>query len=114
MLIVGVVFRGGCWLDGVRRTSVEVDGFDAVDKIATMILASPHKKQLRVIMLDGVTFAGFNVVDIRALNVKTRLPVIAGTGEKARMLVPKLALNGFYSLPRFKDGSGLCMFSCFL
>jgi len=81
-LIVGVVFRGGFWLDGVMHSSVDVDGFDAVDKITSMILASPHYKQLRVIMLDGVTFAGFNVVDIRALNEKTRLPVIAVTRER--------------------------------
>ena len=26
--IVGVVFRGGLWLDGVMSTSVSVDGFD--------------------------------------------------------------------------------------
>lgn len=81
-LVVGVVFRGGFWLDGVMHTSVEVDGFDSVDKIASMVLASPHYKQLRVIMLDGITFAGFNVVDIRVLNEKTRLPVIAVTREK--------------------------------
>jgi len=76
-LVVGVVFRGGFWLDGVMHTDVDVDGFDAGDKIAAMVLESPHYKQLRVIMLNGVTFAGFNVVDIKELNLKTRLPVIA-------------------------------------
>lgn len=81
-LVVGVVFRGGSWLDGVMHTSVEVDGFDAADKISSMVLASPHYKQLRVIMLDGVTFAGFNVVDIQVLGDKTGLPVIAVTRDK--------------------------------
>jgi endonuclease V-like protein UPF0215 family len=33
-------------------------------------------------MLDGVTFAGFNVVDIKKLNAETGLPVIAVTREK--------------------------------
>jgi len=80
--IVGVVFRGGYWLDGVMHTKVEVDGLDATDKIASMIINSTHNKQLRVIMLNGVTFAGFNVVDIRSLNLKTKLPVIAVTREK--------------------------------
>jgi hypothetical protein len=79
--IVGVVFRGGYWLDGVMHTRVEVDGLDATNKIASMIINSPHNKQLRVIMLNGVTFAGFNVVDIRDLNSKTKLPVIAVTRE---------------------------------
>jgi endonuclease V-like protein UPF0215 family len=80
--IIGVVFRGGFWLDGVMNTRVKVDGFDATEKIAQMIMNSPHWKQLRVVMLDGVTFAGFNVVDIRKLNRKTNLPVIAVTRDR--------------------------------
>ncbi|MGB9959001.1 MAG: DUF99 family protein [Candidatus Bathyarchaeales archaeon] len=80
--IVGVVFRGGYWLDGVMRTKVRVDGVEATNKIASMVLNSPHYEQLRVIMLDGITFAGFNVVDIKRLNAKTELPVIAVTREK--------------------------------
>ena len=80
--LIGVVFRGGYWLDGVMSTRVEVDGFDSTAKIGSMVLNSRHYKQLRVIMLDGVTFAGFNVVDIRKLNAETGLPVIAVTREK--------------------------------
>lgn len=80
--VVGVVFRGGYWLDGVMSTRVQIDGFDATDKIAGMIMKSSHYKQLRVIMLNGVTFAGFNVVDIKRLNDETKLPVIAVTRDK--------------------------------
>jgi endonuclease V-like protein UPF0215 family len=80
--VIGVVFRGGYWLDGVMRTQVEVDGLDATHKIAEMIMGSPHYGQLRVIMLDGVTFAGFNIVDTLRLSERTRLPVIAITRER--------------------------------
>ncbi|MDI6691517.1 MAG: DUF99 family protein [Candidatus Bathyarchaeota archaeon] len=80
--VVGVVFRGGYWLDGVMRTNVKIDGLDATKKISSMIINSSHYKQLRVIMLNGITFAGFNVVDIKKLNAKTKLPVIAVTREK--------------------------------
>jgi hypothetical protein len=55
---------------------------DATEKIADMITGSPHHGQLRVIMLDGVTFAGFNVVDTVKLRDTTGLPVIAVTREK--------------------------------
>jgi endonuclease V-like protein UPF0215 family len=82
VLVVGVVFRGGYWLDGVMHTKVSVDGFDATDKIAAMITSSSHCKQLRVVMLNGITFAGFNVVDIRALNKATNLPIITVTRDK--------------------------------
>jgi endonuclease V-like protein UPF0215 family len=82
VIVVGVVFRGGCQIDGVMHTHVEVDGFDATDKLASMVNGSPHCKQLRLIMLDGITLAGFNVVDIKRLNLATELPVIALTHDK--------------------------------
>ncbi len=80
--VIGVVFRGGHWLDGVMRTRIEIDGLDATEKIADMITCSPHYGQLRVIMLDGVTFAGFNVVDTDKLLEITSLPVIAVTRKQ--------------------------------
>ena len=91
--VVGIVFRGGYWLDGVMRTEIEVDGLDATEKIASMIIESPHYKQLRVIMLSGITFAGFNVVDIKELYSKTGLPVIALTRDLPKMEEIKQALE---------------------
>ena len=91
--VVGIVFRGGYWLDGVMRTEIEVDGLDATEKIASMIIESPHYKQLRVIMLSGITFAGFNVVDIKELYNKTSLPVIALTRDPPKMEEIKQALE---------------------
>jgi endonuclease V-like protein UPF0215 family len=91
--VVGVVFRGGYWLDGVMHTKVEVDGFDATEKIASMIINSPHYKQLRVIMLNGITFAGFNVVNIKELNSETKLPVIAVTRGKPNFTEIREALK---------------------
>lgn len=82
VLVVGVVFRGGYWLDGVMHTTIAVDGFDATEKIASMITGSPHYRQLRVVMLNGVTFAGFNIVDVKELHAATKLPVITVTREK--------------------------------
>ena len=82
VIVVGVVFRGGCWLDGVMHTRIAIDGFDATEQIASMINGSSHCKQLRLVMLNGITFGGFNVVDIKKLNLATKLPVIALTREK--------------------------------
>jgi len=91
--VVGIVFRGGYWLDGVMRTEIEVDGLDATEKIASMIIESSHYKQLRIIMLSGITFAGFNVVDIKELYSKTALPVIALTRDLPKMDEIKQALE---------------------
>jgi hypothetical protein len=99
-IAVGVVFRGGCWLDGVINTIIEIDGFDATEKIASMINRSPHCKQLRLVMLNGITFAGFNVVDIKRLNLTTKLPVIALTPKKPDLEAIRNALN---NLPKSEE-----------
>ena len=80
--VVGVVFRGGFWFDGFMHTRVQVDGMDATQKLAEMIIKSPHYQQLRVVMLNGITMAGFNVVDIQELWEKVKLPIIAVAREK--------------------------------
>ena len=82
VIVVGVVFRGGCSIDGVMHTNIEIDGLDATKQFASMINASPHRRQLRLVMLNGITFAGFNIVDIKKLNAATKLPVMALTQER--------------------------------
>jgi len=98
--VVGVVYRGGYWLDGVMRTEVEIDGMDATEKIVSMITASPHYDQLRVVMLNGVTFAGFNMVDIKKLFERVRLPVITVTREKPDLDDIRRALR---NLPEYEN-----------
>ena len=97
--VIGVVYRGGYWLDGVMRTEVIVDGMDATEKIASMIKNSPHYDQLRVVVLDGITFAGFNVVDINSLFKMVNLPVIAVAREKPDLEKIKKALE---NLPEYE------------
>ena len=76
IMIVGVVFRAGEWLDGVLRSELARDGLDGTDVIIEMVTGTRHYRQIRVIMLDGVTYGGFNVIDIRELHRRTGLPVI--------------------------------------
>jgi hypothetical protein len=100
VIVVGVVFRGGCSIDGVMHTHVAIDGFDATEQLASMIKSSPHCKQLRLVMLNGITFAGFNVVDIKRLNLATELPVIAVTRDKPDLEAVRKALN---NLPKSEE-----------
>jgi hypothetical protein len=75
-MIVGVVFRGGSYMDGVLRTDVTVDGTDATEKLISLVKKSKFK-DIRVVMLDGLGFAGFNLVDLEKFFEETGLPVIA-------------------------------------
>jgi hypothetical protein len=76
VLLVGTICRAGTWLDGVLSTHIKKDGLDATEKIVEMVNKSRHKEQVRVIMLDGITFGGFNIVDIKKIFKQTSLPVI--------------------------------------
>lgn len=98
--LVGSVVRGGKpYLDGVLVEEVEIDGFDATDVIIDATNRSKHKDQLRVIMLDGITFAGFNTVDIKRIHKETDLPVIVVTRERADLEKFRSAMK---KLPEFE------------
>lgn len=76
VVIIGVFMRGGEQLDGVLCSHVTKDGMDATDSIIRMVKGSKHCGQIKVIMLDGVTYAGFNPVDITRLFEETGIAVI--------------------------------------
>jgi endonuclease V-like protein UPF0215 family len=76
VMIIGTFFRGGGQLDGVLKSEITKDGMDATDIITEMIRNSKYYSQIRVIMLDGVTYGGFNPVDIKKIFEETNIPVI--------------------------------------
>ena len=94
-LLVGTVFRGGAWLDGVLTTKVLVDGDDATTEIIQMILKSRHRGQVRVVMTDGLTVGGFNVIDAREVFRSSGLPVISVTRSKPDLDSIRAALKKF-------------------
>lgn len=75
VILVGTIFRGGSFMDGILKTEIKIDGLDATMKIVKAVKKTKHK-DLRVIMLGGITFGGFNFVDIKELYRKTGLPVL--------------------------------------
>jgi len=97
--VVGVVYRGGYWFEGVMRAEITIDGLDATEKIAAMIESSPYYRELRIVVLDGVTFAGFNVVDISKLSRRVELPVISVARKKPDLEEIRSALK---NLPDFE------------
>ncbi len=76
VLVVGTIFRGGQFMDGLVSCQVTRDGFDATKNITDMILRSKFYAQLQVLMLKGVAVGGFNLIDVEALSRDTKLPVL--------------------------------------
>ncbi len=104
VMIIGTIFRAGEWLDGVIRTYIQGDGRDATSKIISMVNCTRHKDQLGVIMLDGVTFGGFNVINIQKIFQATEIPVIVIMRKYPNFERIKKALKHFHDWEeRWKD-----------
>jgi len=108
VLLVGVVYRGGNFPDGILSASASVDGTDSTEKIAAMINKSKFRPQLQAIFLHGVAVGGFNVIDLERLHKLTKRPVIVVVRDypdferifsALRMLKKKKAMQLIKKLP---------------
>ncbi len=91
--LVGVVHRGGLWIEGCLQTPILVDGDDVTAQLARMVKESSHYGQLRVIMTSDTIFAGTNILDLPQLAKSTELPVIAVSDSEPSMERVKRALQ---------------------
>jgi len=80
--IIGVVMRGGEYIECILKSTVEIDGNDATKACIKIINDTKHKMQLKAILLDGISLGGFNVVDIKRLYNSTNIPVITVTRDE--------------------------------
>lgn len=91
--VIGVVMRGGEYLEGVLRRQVAIDGSEATHVCKEMIENTRHRKQLKAMMMDGIALGGFNVVDIDEIYSSTNLPVITITRDEPDFEKIKYALQ---------------------
>jgi endonuclease V-like protein UPF0215 family len=73
--VVGTVFTS-LQLTGVIIGQVEKDGTDATDQIVKLVAGSKFIEHVQLVMLQGITLAGFNVVDVFRLHEQLGLPVL--------------------------------------
>jgi endonuclease V-like protein UPF0215 family len=73
--LVGTIVRGNSLIEQILIRKIEIDGLDATEKLIEMINNSP-KEQLKAIFLSGITFAGFNLIDIEEVYNKLKIPII--------------------------------------
>jgi endonuclease V-like protein UPF0215 family len=96
--VIGVVMRGGEYLEGVLRNQVTIDGTEATMVCKRMIQQSRHYRQLKAVMIDGACLGGFNVIDTEDLCTSIGIPVLTVTRDKPNQQKIKQALQ-----KNFKD-----------
>lgn len=67
----GTRFEGMLWGHATR------DGTDATEAIAALLSGSKFADQVHLVLLDGITVGGMNVVDLSALSSAVGLPCVA-------------------------------------
>jgi len=74
--VIGTIMRSNSLIEGFLKSKITVDGNDVTENIITLIRESQFNTQIRVIFCDGITFAGFNVLDAFKVNEVLRIPII--------------------------------------
>lgn len=80
-------------LDGVLAGRVRHDGRNATDRIAALVLGSAFDGHIRAVLLNGITLAGFNVVDIHRLAAALARPVLVVARRPPRLDKIRRALD---------------------
>ncbi len=88
-IVIGVIGREH-FIEGILSFRVKIDGNDSTEKLVSAIKNSKFSQQVKVVVLNGITFAGLNVIDVTELHKLTGLPTIAITRKKPH---PKLLKN---------------------
>ena len=76
-LLCGVLMKGDRILK-VRHAEIRVDGLDATDKLLSMIRGIDFE----AVILGGITFGGFNVINPRIIHAETEVPIIIYSSVK--------------------------------
>jgi endonuclease V-like protein UPF0215 family len=63
--------------EGMVYGTVQQDGWDATETICGLLGDSKFLPQLHLVLLDGIGFGGFNLVDLPELATRLQLPCVA-------------------------------------
>ncbi len=72
---------------------INVDGMDVTNKVLTILA----KQQIDVIILGGISFAGFNLIDVKKINEETSLPIIMFSRKKPNRDSMRAAIRKHFS-----------------
>ena len=63
--LTGVVYRGTEFIEDIKTEKVAVDGEDSTERVIRLFNKCNNPRQIKAILTDGISFAGFNLVDIQ-------------------------------------------------
>jgi uncharacterized protein len=73
--IVGTIYAG-LRFDGMLLGEIQKDGFNAAPAIVRLVENSRFREHIHMIMLQGIAFGGFNVIDVFEVYRRLSIPVL--------------------------------------
>ncbi|BAY10184.1 endonuclease dU [Calothrix sp. NIES-2098] len=73
--IAGVVCAGTRF-EGMVWGKIQQDGFDTTEVICKLLIGKKFLPQIHILLLDGIGFGGFNVVNLPELALRLQLPCV--------------------------------------
>lgn len=80
--LTGVVYRGTEFIEDIKKEEITVDGENATGKVISLYRKCNNPRQIKAVLTDGISFAGFNLVDIHEISEEIGKPVITVTSNK--------------------------------
>lgn len=94
--LVGAVCAGTRF-EGLVMGAARRDGWNATDALCRMLVGGKFLPQVHLVLLDGIAFGGFNVVDLEALSRRLERPCVAVMRRQPDLRAVERALH---HLPR--------------
>ncbi|MDE1461964.1 DUF99 family protein [Spartinivicinus poritis] len=79
--------------EGMLWQTITRDGFDSTEVLIDCIKASKFYPQINVVLLDGIAFGGFNIIDLPRLANELERPCIAVMRKQPDLVAIKQALQ---------------------
>ena len=82
-LVIGIIGREGL-IEGSLSFYVGVDGDDSTESLIKALEESKFGEQVKIIVINGITLAGLNILDFEEIAKRTMAGMIAITRKKPR------------------------------
>lgn len=92
--MVFLIVRKDLYIESIFKKTIEIDGLDATDRIIEGIREKGNG--VRVILTQGITLGGFNILDVTRLYNETNIPVINVVDHEPNMISIKEALQKYF------------------
>ncbi|HEY9750395.1 MAG TPA: DUF99 family protein [Allocoleopsis sp.] len=90
--VAGVVCAGTRF-EGMVWGQIQPDGWDATEELCRLLLGRKFLPQLHLVLLDGISLGGFNVVDLPLLAERLGKPCVAVMRRQPDLMAVKQALQ---------------------